>query len=64
VEVGWDLQFRALRAFFFNLDSNIALELATRFFFLGSQNVTSWYGCTAGCAAVGICGCGATGVYL
>jgi hypothetical protein len=58
-EVGWDLQFRDLRAAPYNFDENTALELATRLVFLGSQSVTSWYTCNP---AGG--GCGATGGYM
>ena len=58
-EVGWDLQFRDLRAAPYNYDENTALELATRMVYLGSQSVTNWYTCTP---AGG--GCGATGGYL
>ena len=48
-EVGWDLQFRDLRAAPFNFDANTALELTTRLSYLGSQTLTSWYTC-ARCA--------------
>jgi hypothetical protein len=58
-EVGWDLQFRDLRAAPFNFDENTALELTTRLVFLGSQSVTAWYTCTPTGG-----GCGATGGYL
>jgi len=58
-EVGWDLQFRDLRAAPFNYDENTALELTTRMVFLGSQLVDDWYTCNP---AGG--GCGATGGYL
>src|SRR6185436_10357859 len=40
-------------------DSNTALEVATRLFYLAGQNVGNWYDCTAGVA-----GCGAFGGYL
>ena len=63
-EVGWDLQLRDMRAAPFNLDANTALELTTRLFYLGSQTVTNWYTCAAGCETAGTCGCGATGGYL
>ena len=58
-EVGWDLQFRDLRAAPYNFDENTALELSTRMVFLGSQLVDDWYTCNP---AGG--GCGATGGYL
>jgi trimeric autotransporter adhesin len=45
-EAGWDLQARDLRAAPFNFDSNTALELSTRTFFLASQPVTQWYQCS------------------
>ena len=55
-EVGWDLQFRDLRAAPYNYDENTALELTTRMVFLGSQLVDDWYTCNpagGGCAATG-----------
>ena len=63
-EVGWDLQFRDMRAAPFGFDSNTALELSTRLFYLGSQSVGNWYTCGAGCETTGTCGCAATGGYL
>ena len=63
-EVGWDMQFRDMRAAPFNFDSNTALELTTRLFYLGSQNVSQWYTCGAGCETTGTCGCSGTGGYL
>jgi hypothetical protein len=63
-EAAWDLHFRDLRAAPFNLDADTALELTTRLAFLGSQPLTSWYTCAAGCQASGTCGCGATGGYM
>jgi hypothetical protein len=63
-EVGWDVQFRDLRAAPFNFDAHTALELTTRMFYLGAETVTNWYTCSAGCETTGTCGCGATGGYL
>jgi hypothetical protein len=63
-EVGWDLQFRDLRAAPFNYDESTALELTTRLMYVGMQTLTSWYTCAAGCQNAGTCGCAATGGYL
>jgi trimeric autotransporter adhesin len=63
-EIAWDLKARDLQAAPFNFDNNTALELTTRMFHLGSQTVTNWYTCAAGCETTGTCGCGATGGYL
>jgi hypothetical protein len=66
-EVGWDLQFRDLRAAPFSFDENTALEKTTRLMYLGAQTLTSWYTCGAppgSCIAGGTCGCNATGGYL
>src|SRR6185436_19190584 len=63
-ETGWDLQFRDLWGAPFNLDANTALEMTTRLSYLGSQTLTSWYSCAAGCQTAGTCGCGATAGYL
>ncbi len=57
-EVAWDLATRDLTAGPFNYSTEMAREVATRLFYLGSQVVTSWYTCAAGG------GCGATGGYL
>jgi hypothetical protein len=59
-EAAWDLFARDLRnPATFNYDGHTALELATRLFYLGGQNVFNWYTCTSGVA-----GCNADGGYL
>jgi hypothetical protein len=63
-EIAWDINARDLRGAPFNYDSNTALELTTRLFYLGAETVTQWYTCAAGCETAGTCGCGATGGYL
>jgi len=57
-ESAWDLGRRDLTAPPFSFDLNTAHELTTRLFFLGSQNVGSWYTCQVGG------GCAASGGYL
>jgi hypothetical protein len=58
-EAAWDLFARDLRnPATFNYDGHTALELATRLFYLGGQNVFNWYTCTGGA------GCNADGGYL
>ncbi len=61
-EAGWDLYARDLQGPPFNLDSNTALEAATRLFFVGFDNVGSWYQCQPG--GGGLAGCNADGGYL
>jgi hypothetical protein len=59
-EAAWDLFARDLRnPATFNYDEDTALEVATRLFYLGSQNVGDWYACNAS-----LSGCGALGGYL
>jgi uncharacterized repeat protein (TIGR01451 family) len=56
-EAAWDLFARDLQAAPFNYDSNTALEIATRLFYVGGQTVDAWYQCNPsagtgdGCAA-------------
>jgi hypothetical protein len=57
-ETIWDLHARDLVAAPFNLDSNTALELATRLNYLGSGLITGWYLCAVGGS------CGATRGYM
>ena len=42
-EVAWDLATRDLTAAPFNYSTELAREVATRLFYLGSQVITNWY---------------------
>ena len=57
-ETGWDLMTRDLLDPPFNYDTQTALEIAARLFYLGAQPVGNWYTCAVGG------GCGATGGYM
>ena len=57
-EVAWDLATRDLTAAPFNYSTELAREVSTRLFYLGSQVIVNWYGCFVNG------GCGATGGYL
>jgi trimeric autotransporter adhesin len=57
-ETFWDMAKRDFTAAPYNYDVNTALEITTRLYLLGSQNLTNWYTCSVGG------GCGATGGYL
>jgi len=57
-ETFWDMAKRDFTAAPYNYDTNTALEVTTRLYLLGMQNLTNWYTCAVGG------GCGATGGYL
>ncbi|HEY1251062.1 MAG TPA: hypothetical protein VGH97_07705, partial [Thermoanaerobaculia bacterium] len=54
----WDMAKRDFTAAPYNYDTNTALELTTRLYLLGSQNLTNWYTCSVGG------GCGSTNMYM
>jgi hypothetical protein len=57
-ETFWDMAKRDFTAAPYNYDTNTALELTTRLYLLGSQNLSNWYTCSVGG------GCGSTGMYM
>ncbi len=57
-ETFWDMAKRDFTAAPYNYDTNTALELMTRLYLLGMQNLTNWYTCSVGG------GCGSTGGYM
>jgi hypothetical protein len=62
----WDLWNRDLTGGTFNLDKNVAREIATRLTFAGASGVQTWFACsngTGGCTNPAGCGCTATAGY-
>src|SRR5262249_21398359 len=57
-ETFWDMAKRDFTAAPYHYDTNTALELTTRLYLLGMQNLNNWYTCAVGG------GCGATGGYM
>ena len=57
-ETFWDMAKRDFTAAPYNYDTSTALELTTRLYLLGSQNLTNWYTCSVGG------GCGSSGMYM
>jgi len=61
-EAAWDLAHHDLQAEPFNLDSNTALEVTARLFYVGSGLVGDWFQCSPGTGAGD--GCNADSGYL
>ena len=63
----WDLWNRDLVGAPFNLDLDVAREIATQLTYRGASNVSSWYACTngtGGCGNPNGCGCAANSGYM